>query len=259
MALTMVPGLRSAGVARVSFGKGCAVVSAEAPSTARSLCAVEIFLAFKIFALALTVCAVPLFMWRGWRDIGTRDLSAWQPVIWTILWVGSLAIIAALWFGAWWFRALDSSKLMAISGTVLEISRPYDRNRGKNAVTTYHVRLQPARGSGLGSGLRSGLRSGLGEMTLHVPAQALSRPLGYLIGEGQPVYARISPAGDVYELEGRGQEIVSLKAAHHAHGWASRLFSLPATILSLTWLVLAMLTLMWPALQSFLGPMLRER
>jgi hypothetical protein len=203
----------------------------------------ELIIVIRVVLFASVFAVGPLLLWRGWPRLIKRYPNAWQPV----LWGGSLSGVIVLWIGVASLRPLDDAQLITVSGTVLEISEPYQRSGGKSGVSSHRVDIQTNRSNGGRP------------ITVTVPARPLARPLGYLVKEGETVHIRMSPKGQVYQLDSNRSAVLALKDGRHADGWASRMLAYPATLFSVAWVLLGLSALAWPALRPHLDPMLRER
>jgi hypothetical protein len=203
----------------------------------------ELYIVIRVVLLASVFAVGPLLLWRGWPRLIKHHPNAWQPV----LWGGSLSAVIVLWLGVASLRPFDDAQLITVSGTVLDISEPYRRSGGKHGVSSHRLELQTGRSYGSRT------------LTVSVPARTLARPLGYLIAEGETIHIRMSPSGQVYQLDSNRSAVLALKDGRHADGLASRVLAYPATLFSVAWMVLGLCALAWPALKPRLSPMLRER
>ena len=202
----------------------------------------EIYLIIRVVLLVAVFTVGPVLLWRGWPRLIKHYPNAWQPV----LWGGSLCVTILLWMGVAQLRPVDDTQLVAVSGTVTEISEPYRRSGGKYGVSSHCVTIEVDRARGNRS------------LSVRVPARPLSRPLGYLLNEGETVHVRVSPNGSVYQLDSNRMALLSLKDGRHADGQAARALAYPATLFSVTWVLLGLGALAWPWLKPYLGPMLRK-
>jgi hypothetical protein len=203
----------------------------------------ELYVVIRVVLFTSLFAAGPLLLWRGWPRLIKHYPNAWQPA----LWGGSLCVTIMLWMGVAHLRPVDDTQLVTVSGTVTEISEPYRRAGGKHGVTYHRVDIELDRSHGSRP------------LWVNVPARTLARPLGYLLSEGETVHVRMSPKGNVYQLDSNRTAVLSLKDGRHADGWASRMLAYPATLFSVTWVLLGLCALAWPWLRSSLNPMLRER
>lgn len=202
----------------------------------------EIYLIIRIVLLVAVFAVGPVLLWRGWPRLIKHFPNAWQPV----LWGGSLCLTILLWMGVAQLRPVDDVQLVSVSGTVIEISEPYRRSGGKSGVSSHRVDIALDRARGHRP------------LTVWVPARPLARPLGYLLSEGETVHLRVSPTGSVYQLDSNRMALLSLKDGRHADGRAARVLAYPATLFSVTWVLLGLAALAWPWLKPTFGGMFRK-